>query len=83
LPDGTPFQGAAELKKILLEKRRDQFVSTVIERMLTYALGRGVEYYDLPAIRRIMREAARAEFRSSAVVLAIVNSTPFQMRRAQ
>jgi hypothetical protein len=83
LPDGTPFKGADGLKKILIEKRRDQFVATVTERMLTYALGRGVEYYDLPAIRNIMREAARADYRASAVVQAIVSSSPFQMRRAQ
>ena len=82
LPDGTQFTGLDGLKKILTEKRRDQFAATVAERMLTYALGRGVEYYDSPAIRSIMREASRDDYRMSALILAIVNSTPFQMRRA-
>jgi hypothetical protein len=81
LPDGTAFQGPAELRKVLLLKRRDQFVSTVTERLLTYALGRGVEYYDLPAVRTVMREAAPSEYRLSSLILGIVKSTPFQMMR--
>jgi hypothetical protein len=80
LPDGTKFDGPAELRKILL-RRPDEFVTTVTERLLTYALGRGVEYYDQPAIRKIVREAAPSEHRWSALVVGIVNSTPFQMRR--
>jgi hypothetical protein len=83
LPDGTPFNGPAELRRVLLENRREQFVSTFTERLLTYALGRGVEYHDFPAVRRIMREAAPGGYRLSGLVLAIVKSTPFQMRRAE
>jgi hypothetical protein len=80
LPDGTKFNGPGELRKILL-RRPEEFVTTVTERLLTYALGRGVEYYDQPAIRKIVREAAPSEHRWSALVVGIVNSTPFQMRR--
>src|SRR5262249_51609701 len=79
LPDGTKLQGPAELQKILLS-HPEQFVTTVIEKMLTYALGRGVEYYDEPAIREILREAARNDYRWSAIVMGIAKSAPFQMR---
>jgi hypothetical protein len=81
LPDGSQFDGPAELRKVLLSKQ-DEFVSTVTERLLTYALGRGVEYYDQPAIRKILREAAGSDYRWSSLVLGIVRSTPFQMRGA-
>ena len=81
LPDGTQFHGPAELRKILLGKR-DDFAATVTERLLTYALGRGVEYYDQPAIRAILRQAAPEDYRWSSLVLAIVKSTPFQMRKS-
>ena len=82
LPDGTKFEGPAELRNIML-RRPEEFVTTVTERLLTYALGRGVEYYDHPAIRRIVREAAPSDHRWSALVVGIVNSTPFQMRRSR
>ena len=82
LPDGTEFQGPAGLSKLLLTKYEDDFVRTATEKLLTYALGRGVEYYDSPAIRAIDREAARDHYRISSLILAIVKSTPFQMRRA-
>jgi hypothetical protein len=61
--------------------RRDRFASTVAQKLLTYALGRGLEYYDAPAVRRIVSEAAPADYRWSAMVLGIVRSTPFQMSR--
>ena len=80
LPDGTTFDGVAGLRQALL-RRPEQFISTLAEKMLTYALGRGVEYYDAPALRAILRDAARDDHRFSSLVLAIVNSTPFQMRR--
>jgi mono/diheme cytochrome c family protein len=80
-PDGTKFEGPAGLRQVLLNQR-EQFVATVTERLLTYALGRGVEYYDAPAIRQIVREAARNDYRWSALFLGVVKSTPFQMRRA-
>ncbi len=82
LPDGTRFQGPAELRKIL-SSHPEQFVGTVTEKLLTYALGRGVEYYDEPVIRRIVREAAPGEYRWSSIIMGIVNSTPFQMRRSR
>ncbi len=80
LPDGTAFDGVAGLRQALVS-RADQFVWTLSERLLTYALGRAVEHYDQPAVRAIEREAAREDYRFSAIVLGIVNSTPFQMRR--
>jgi hypothetical protein len=82
LPDGTKFEGPAALREILL-RRPEEFITTVTERLLTYGLGRGVEYYDQPAIRKIVREAAPSEHRWSALVVGIVNSTPFQMRRSR
>ncbi len=81
LPDGTVFQGPAGMKKALLESHRDEFLGTVTSKFLTYALGRGLEYYDLPAVREIDRQAAKNGYRMSAVVTAIVQSTPFEMRR--
>jgi hypothetical protein len=79
LPDGTKFQGPAELRKILLG-RPEQLVHTVTQKLLTYALGRGVEYYDAPAIRKIEHEAEPADYRWSSLIIGIVNSMPFQMR---
>ena len=80
LPDGTTFDGVAGLR-LALVNRADQFVRTLTERLLTYALGRAVEHYDQPAVRAIERQAARDDYRFSSLVLGIVNSTPFQMRR--
>lgn len=57
-------------------------METLAERLMTYALGRGVEWYDLPAVRGVVRDAERHDYRWSAIVLGIVKSTPFQMRRA-
>jgi hypothetical protein len=82
LPDGTRFQGPVGLREVILSQP-ERFVTTVTERLLTYALGRGVEYYDAPAIRRIRREAASEDYRWSSLILGIVKSTPFQMRRSQ
>jgi len=82
LPDGTTFEGAAELRSVLVN-RSDRFVATMTEKLLTYALGRGLESYDMPAIRTITREAARDDHRFSALVLGVVRSLPFQMRRSE
>jgi mono/diheme cytochrome c family protein len=82
LPDGTEFRGPAGLNQLLLTKYRDDFVRTATEKLLTYALGRGVEYYDAPVIRSINRDAARDNYRVSSWILAIVNSAPFQLRKA-
>jgi len=80
LPDGTTFDGPAGLREVLVGKR-DLFVETFTERLLTYALGRGVEQYDRPVVRKIARAAAADDQRWSAIILGIVNSAPFQMRR--
>jgi hypothetical protein len=82
LPDGTKIDGPVGLRKVLLDKK-DQFVTTATERLLTYALGRGVEPFDMPAIRRIVREAEPADYRWSSLITGIVRSVPFQMRRAR
>ncbi len=79
--DGTTFNGVAELQEVLLQ-RPALFVTTLAEKLLTFATGRGVEYYDASAIRTIVREAQTADYRFSSLVLGVVNSMPFQMRRA-
>jgi hypothetical protein len=81
LLDGTKVQGPAELRQALLAQK-EQFVRTVTGKLLTYTLGRGIEYYDEPAIRAIVRDAAASDYRWSAVISGIVKSVPFQMRRA-
>ncbi len=81
LPDGTQFEGPVGLKKLLLTKYRDAFAATVTEKLLTYALGRGLEYYDEPAVRSVTRQAAQDNYRMTALITAIVESRPFQMRR--
>jgi hypothetical protein len=82
LPDGTPFEGMAELREVLVEKRHEDFILTSIEKLLTYALGRGVDYRDAPIMRSIMKESADKDYKLSSMILAIVESTPFQKRRA-
>jgi Protein of unknown function (DUF1592)/Protein of unknown function (DUF1588)/Protein of unknown function (DUF1585)/Protein of unknown function (DUF1587)/Protein of unknown function (DUF1595) len=79
LPNGAKFQGPAELRSILLSQP-EQFVQTVTEKLFTYALGRGLEYYDEPAVRKIVREAARNDYRWSALILNIISSPQFKMR---
>jgi len=66
-----------------LLSRPELFVGTVTEKMLTYALGRGVEYYDAPSVRKILAETRTNDFRFSSMILGVVNSSPFQMRRSQ
>jgi mono/diheme cytochrome c family protein len=80
LVDGTPVAGPVDLRRALL-RRPEQFVQTVTEKLMTYALGRSVEYHDMPAIRQIVREAARDNYRFSSLVMGIVKSAPFQMRK--
>ena len=81
-PDGTAFDGLAGLRTVLLGEH-EQFVRTVVEKLTTYALGRGVQHYDMPAVRRIVRESAPHDYRWSSLVLGIVRSLPFQMRRSE
>jgi hypothetical protein len=80
LIDGTKVSSPADLRRALL-KRSPQFVQTVTEKLMTYALGRSVEYYDMPTIRQIVRDAARDNYRFSSLVSGIVKSAPFQMRK--
>ena len=79
--DGTKISGPVDLRNSLL-RRPDQFVQTVTEKLMTYGLGRSVEYYDMPAVRQIVRDAARDNYRFSSIVMGIVKSAPFQMRKA-
>lgn len=82
LPDGSPFNGVQGLQQALLN-RPEVFLTTFTEKLLTYALGRGVEPHDAPAVRKIVREARAEDFRFSSFILGIADSTPFQMRRSQ
>ncbi len=82
LPDGTTFAGAVGLRSVLVS-RSDRFVATMTEKLLTYALGRGLEFYDMPAVRAITDQAARNDHHFSSLVLGVVNSMPFQMRRSE
>src|SRR5262249_4598308 len=79
LPNGTAFEGVAGLKKILLADK-DQFVATVAEKLLMYALGRNLQYYDQPAVRAIVRGAAPSNYTLTSLVLGVVKSTPFELR---
>ena len=81
LPDGTPFEGVAGLREALLG-RPGLFVTTLSEKLLTYALGRGVEHYDAPAIRAMTQAAEVEDHRFSSLILGVVRSQPFQMRMA-
>ena len=83
LPDGAPFDGPAAFRDALLrEPWATEFATTVTEKLLTYALGRGVEHYDAPAVRKILRDAQPGGYRWSSLMLGIVESVPFQMQRA-
>ena len=81
LPDGSKFTGVSGLEEALL-KRPEVFVGTLSEKLLTFALGRGVEYYDGPAIRKIVRDAQGADYRFASIMVGITKSTPFTMRRS-
>ncbi len=82
LPDGSKFDGVDGLQRALLA-RPELFVSTLGEKLLTYAIGRGAEDYDAPAVRKVVRDASAKDYKFSSLILGIVNSTPFQMRRSQ
>jgi hypothetical protein len=79
-PDGTVFTGPTGLERVLLSKK-EQFVETLSAKLLTYALGRGLEYYDEPAIRAITRKTATCNYAFDSLITAVIESTPFQMRR--
>jgi len=79
LLDGTKVDGPVALRKALLA-RPNVFVTTFTDKLMTYALGRGLDYNDMPALRGVTREAARNEYKFTSVVLGIVKSVPFQMK---
>jgi hypothetical protein len=83
LVSGESFHGPADLKAILLQHKRDEFVRCLAEKMLTYALGRGLEHYDKCALDQITKGLAKNKYKFSSLVLEIVRSTPFQMRRGE
>jgi hypothetical protein len=82
LADGTKVNGVVDLRKALLQ-HPERFAGTMTEKLMTYALGRGLEYYDMPVVRSITRDASRNDYRFSSIVMGIVKSTPFQMKRAR
>ncbi len=82
LPDGSKFDGVAGLQQALL-KHPEVFANTFTEKLLTYALGRGVEFYDAPAVRKIVRQSSASDYRFSSFLVSIASSTSFQMRRSQ
>ena len=79
LPNGTRFEGPAGLRTEL-RRSPEQFVTTLTEKLMTYAIGRSLEYFDAPTVRAIVRDAARDDYHFASIVIGIVNSTPFQMR---
>jgi hypothetical protein len=78
LPDGAVFNGVAGLRNLLV-RHQDDFVRTLSEKLLAYGIGRGIEYYDMPAVREIARESAAADSRWSSLILGVVRSKPFSM----
>jgi hypothetical protein len=80
LPDGTSLAGMDELKRALMSS--DLFLLTLTEKLMTYALGRGVEHYDMPAVRRIVGDAADEDYRLSGFIMGVIDSVPFRMRRS-
>lgn len=83
MPDGATFEGPAGLRNLLLTVHRDEFIATVTEKLLIYALGRGLEFYDGPAMRAIVRDAATQNSTIPALISSIVKSPQFQMRRTR
>jgi len=79
LADGTKVDGPVALRQALM-KHPEQFVGVMTEKMLTYALGRGLEYYDMPVVRSITKDAAANDYKFSSLVLGVAKSAPFQMR---
>ena len=79
LVDGTKVDSPVSLRQAIL-KYSDQFVRTMTEKLMIYGVGRGLEYYDMPAIRGIVRKSATQNYRFSSIVVGIVSSAPFQMR---
>jgi Protein of unknown function (DUF1585) len=74
--------GAVGFRNFLVA-RREVFIQTMTEKLLTYALGRAVDYYDMPAVRKIVHDASRNDYKFSSIVMGIIDSSPFQMRMKQ
>jgi len=83
LVSGESFKGSAEFKRILLKQKRDEFVHCLTEKMLTYALGRGLEYYDQCAVDQITKCLAKNRYQFSSLVMEVIKSAPFQTRRGE
>lgn len=81
LADGTKFAGPGELTKLMAKNYREHFAAAVAEKLMTYALGRGLEHYDMPAVRTLLRQTAPGNYKLSELISAVVESVPFQMRR--
>jgi hypothetical protein len=81
MPDGTKFDGPDGLRQALMGS--DRFVMTLTEKLMTYGLGRGLEYYDEPAVRDIVRHSSRDDYRLVSLIRGVVQSVPFQMRRTK
>jgi hypothetical protein len=82
LPDGSKFKDVTELRSALA-RRPERFVNTVTQNLLTYALGRGLETYDMPAVRKIVADASRDDYRFQSLILGVIKSYPFLNRRAE
>jgi Protein of unknown function (DUF1585) len=83
LPDGTPIRGPDDLRRALAERPDHQFVQALTENLLTYALGRSLDYRDMPTVRRIVRQAATDNYRFKALVLGVVSSDAFRKKEVE
>jgi hypothetical protein len=82
LPDGTPVKGPDDLRRQLVERPDQQFVQALTENLMTYALGRALDYRDMPTVRRIVRQAAADDYRFKSIVMGVVTSDAFRKREA-
>ena len=83
LPDGTAINGPDDLRKALVDRPDHQFVQALTENLMTYALGRSLDYHDMPTVRRIVREASKDDYRFKSIVLGVVSSDAFRKREAE
>jgi hypothetical protein len=83
LPDGTTIKGPDDLRKSLVERPDHQFVQAFTENLMTYALGRSLDYHDMPTVRRIVREAAADNYRFKSIVLGVISSDAFRKREEE
>jgi hypothetical protein len=83
LPDGTAINGPDDLRRALVERPDHQFVQAFTENLMTYALGRSLDYHDMPTVRRIVRETKADNYRFKSIVLGVVSSDAFRKREAE